>query len=264
MNLRLSNDARPQAMTLLAFTAISLVLWYIPFAWLLYYPFEIFVTFIHEGGHALAAVLTGNSVDYLWVATNASGEVGVPPTSGVISQLFISSAGYIGAMAFGALLLVLIRKAVAARIVLLVSGIYIFALTIIFGLIKPALSLNQLSGIPFTLLAGVVISIGLVLIARFASARVATFFMSFLAVQCVLNALFDLKTVFSQSSPFAPTVHTDAANMANATGIPAIFWAGFWIMLALGILWFVMRLYVSGRDKSFQPDLPFEDAPPIV
>ena len=95
MNLRLSNDARPQAMTLLAFTAISLVLWYIPFAWLLYYPFEVFVTFIHEGGHALAAVLTGNSVDYLWVATNASGEVGVPPTSGVISQLFISSAGYI-------------------------------------------------------------------------------------------------------------------------------------------------------------------------
>ena len=40
-------------------------------------------------------------------------------------------------------------------------------------------------GIPFTLLAGIIISVGLILIARFASARVATFFVSFLAVQCV-------------------------------------------------------------------------------
>jgi len=265
MNLRLSNDARPQAMTLLAFTAISLVLWYIPFAWLLYYPFEIFVTFIHEGGHALAAVLTGRSVDYMWVATDTQGMTVARGSGGLISNTLFSSAGYLGAMAYGGLLLVLIRKAVAARIVLLVSGVYIFALTMIFGLIKPLYSFSGLSGIPFTLVAGLVISAALVLIAKFASARVATFFMSFLAVQCVLNALFDLKDLFSLSSPFqSQLVHTDAANMANATGIPAIFWAGFWIMLALGILWFVMRLYVSGRDKSFQPDLPFEDAPPIV
>jgi hypothetical protein len=82
---------------------------------------------------------------------------------------------------------------------------------------------------------------------------------SFLAVQCVLNALFDLKTVFFLSSPFAPSVPTDAVNMASATGIPALFWAVIWIGLALGILWFVMRLYVAGRDKGFQPDLPFEE-----
>jgi hypothetical protein len=166
-------------------------------------------------------------------------------------------------MAFGALLLVLIRKAIAARIVLLGSAIVIFALTMIYGLIKPVFSQSAWSGIPFTLFAGVFIAIGLVLIARFASARVATFFVSFLAVQCVLNALFDLKTVFFLSSPFVPTVQTDAVNMAHATGIPAILWAAVWIALALGILWFAMRLYVAGRDKTFQPDLPFEETPPI-
>ena len=32
-----------------------------------------------------------------------------------------------------------------------------------------------------------------------------------------------------------------------------------WIALALGILWFAMRLYVAGRDKGYQPDLPFEE-----
>jgi hypothetical protein len=108
-----------------------------------------------------------------------------------------------------------------------------------------------------------VISVGLVLIARFASARIATFFVSFLAVQCVLNALFDLKTVFFLSSPFGPTIPNDAWNMAQATGIPAIFWTVIWIAFALGILWFAMRLYVASRDRGYQPDLPFEDTPSV-
>lgn len=263
MRLRLSQDARPQAMTLLIATTISVVLWFIPYAEFLTYPFRIFVTFIHEGGHALAALLTGNSVASLTVATNASGET-YTTQGGLISQLFISSAGYLGSMIFGALLLVLIRKAVAARIVLVGCGIFIFALTMIYGLIKPIVWMTAWAGIPFTLVAGVMISVGLVLIAKFASARVATFFVSFLAVQSVLNALFDLKTVFFLSAPFGPTVPTDARNMALATGIPAIIWTVLWIAFALGILWFVMRLYVAGRDKGYQPDLPFEETTPPV
>jgi len=252
-------------MTLLVAALASVLLWFIPFAEFLTYPFRIFVTFIHEGGHAIAALLTGNSVASLSVAPNASGET-YTTQGGLISQVFVSSAGYLGSMAFGALLLVLIRKAIAARLVLLGSAIFIFTLTVIYGLFKPIFSFNAWSGIPFTLFAGLSIVAALVLIARFASARAATFFVSFLAVQCVLNALFDLKTVFFLANPFAfgPTIPSDAMNMARATGIPAIFWTLIWIALALGMLWFVMRLYVAGRDKSYQPDLPFEEtAPPV-
>lgn len=260
MRYRLQHDARPQALTLLVAATISILLWFIPYAEFLTYPFRIFVTFIHEGGHALAALLTGNSVASLSVATNASGET-YSSEGGLFSQIFIASAGYLGAMGFGALLLILIRKTIAARLVLLGCGLFVFALTMIYGFIKPIFSWTSWSGIPFTLLAGTIISVGLILIARFASARVATFFVSFLAVQCVLNAFFDLKTVFFLS--FDPAAQTDAFNMARATGIPAIFWTIVWIALALGFLWFVMRLYVAGRDKGFQPDLPFEETPPV-
>jgi hypothetical protein len=260
MRLRLSHDARPQAMTLLIAATLSVLLWFIPYAEFLTYPFRIFVTFIHEGGHAIAALLTGNSVASLNVALNASGET-YTTQGGLFSQFLISSAGYLGSMAFGALLLILIRKTIAARLVLLGCAIFVFTLTMIYGLIKPIFSMSAWSGIPFTLLAGTCIALGLFLIARFASARVATFFVSFLAVQCVLNALFDLKTVFFLA--FDPAAQTDAFNMAQATGIPAIFWTIVWIALALGILWFVMRLYVAGRDRGFQPDLPFEETPPI-
>ncbi len=262
MRYRLSHDARPQALTLLIAAALSVLFWFIPYAEFLTYPFRIFVTFIHEGGHAIAALLTGNSVASLSVSPNASGET-YTTQGGLISQFLISSSGYLGAMAFGALLLVLIRKTIASRIVLLSCAILIFGLTMIFGFIKPIFSLNAWSGIPFTLLAGIAISVGLFLIARFASLRVATFFVSLLAVQCVLNALFDLKTVFFLSSPLGPAVPTDAVNMAGATGIPALLWTIIWIALALGMLWFVLRLYVAGRDKGYQPDLPFEETPPV-
>ena len=251
MKYQLSNDARPQAMTLLLAAILSVALWFIPFAEILSYPFRIFVTFIHEGGHALAALATGNSVQSLSVAMNGSGET-YTTQGGVISQMIVSSAGYIGAMTYGALLLVLIRRSVAARLVLVGSSLIVFSLTTIFGVIKPVMAgtWGSLEGLPFTLLAGVLISAGLFAVARFASARVATFLVSFLAVQCVLNALLDLKTVFFLSSPFAATVPTDALNMANATGIPALFWSVLWIAASVLILAAAVKQYVGSRRSS--------------
>ncbi|MGH9927817.1 MAG: M50 family metallopeptidase, partial [Pyrinomonadaceae bacterium] len=155
------------------------------------------------------------------------------------------------------------RKAIAARVVLLSSAGLVFALTLVYGLIKPAVSGVVSSALPFTILAGTLLTIGLLAVAKYASARVATFFVSFLAVQCVLNALLDLKTVFFLSSPFAPSVPTDAVNMANATGIPALFWSVVWIAIALGILGLTMRLYVAGKKKQFQLDRPFDQIPAV-
>src|SRR5207244_2567029 len=238
-------------MTLLLAAAISIILWFVPFAEILSYPFRIFVTFIHEGGHALAALVTGNSVQSLSVAMNGSGET-YTTQGGMFSQMVVSSAGYIGAMTYGALLLVLIRRSVAARLVLVGSAVVVFALTMIFGVIKPLVAgtWGSLSGLPFTLLAGVLISVGLFAVARFASARVATFLVSFLAVQCVLNALLDLKTVFFLSSPFATTVPTDAVNMANATGVPALIWSVLWIATSVLILAVAVRQYMGSRRSS--------------
>jgi hypothetical protein len=121
------------------------------------------------------------------------------------------------------------------------------------------------ASLPFTILAGTLLSLGLVAVARYARPRVATFLVSFLAVQCVLNALLDLKTVLFMSSPFGPSVPTDAVNMANATHIPALIWSVIWIGLAVGILAVTMRLYVSSRKKQFQFDLdrPFDQIPAV-
>ena len=106
------------------------------------------------------------------------------------------------------------------------------------------------------------IAAGLIAIAKFATPQVASFFVGCCrAVR--LNALLNLRTSSSFRHHSRSAVHNDAMNMANATGIPAIFWTIFWIAIAFGMLWFVMRLYVVSRDSSTQPDLPFEDSPAI-
>lgn len=260
--LGIHRDARPQATLLLTAAALSILLWFIPFAEVLTYPFRLFVTFIHEGGHALAALVTGNSVESLSIATNASGET-YTTQGGLLSQMLVASAGYIGSMIYGVTLLVMIRRAVAARVVLIASAVLIFLLTIIYGVYKPVVSGAGLSGIPFTFVAGALLTLGLVAVARFANSRIATFFLSFLAVQCVLNALLDLKTVFFLSTPFGPRLPSDAVNMANATGIPALVWASVWITMSVGILLLTMRLYVTGRKKQFSLDQAFEPIQPL-
>ena len=249
MPLTVAHDARPQAKTLLIAALLSIALWFIPFADVLTYPFRIFVTFIHEGGHAFAAILTGNSVASLSVAMNGSGET-YTTQGGLFSTLLISSAGYLGSMAFGALLLRLIRRNFSARLALLGSAGLILTLTLGYGLFSFSL---------FTLVAGFLLTGALIALARFGGERLAAFAVSFLAVQCVLNAVLDLKTVLYLSSPFGPRAATDAGNLATATGIPAIFWSFFWIGLAFVILSLALRAYTTAKRKPLQEDLPFED-----
>lgn len=256
MKFKIATDARPQVKTLLIAAAISVALWFIPFAWIATYPFQLFVTFIHEGGHALAAVLTGNSVRSLSVNLDTSGLTEtLIPQGGFFSQLFISSAGYLGAIAFGALLLWLVRHRVKTSVILVGSAAVIAALTGVFGFFVP---LTNLSFSPFTILSGGLLTLGLLASAKYMSRPAASFLVSFLAVQCVLNAIFNLRDLAWLS--FTPA-HTDAANMQAATGVPAIIWALIWAAVSFLILSFALRAYSVAREKPGQPDLPFEDNP---
>src|SRR5579883_3155868 len=82
-------------------TLATLVLWWAPYSNVILYPIRLFVTFVHESGHALMAIATGGSVESLTVRSNGSG---VTMTLGGIPWLVLSG-GYLGSTVFGALLL---------------------------------------------------------------------------------------------------------------------------------------------------------------
>jgi hypothetical protein len=211
--------------SLLLASGLTIVLWFIPGAWMAVYPFRLFVTFIHEGGHALLALLTGGAVNGLRIHLDASGETisvgGIP--------LIIASAGYLASTIYGASLLALCRDGRNAKAVLTVTAAGILGLTMFFA--KGTLSWTT----------GILLAIGLVFISLALTERASHFFLSFLAIQCCLNALFDLRTLFLLSA--TSNAPSDAFNMQRMTGLPALFWALLWLLGSLAVLWVALRSY---------------------
>ena len=253
MRYKLAENARPQVTLLFAATAVSIVLWmiawYVPLVGYVVYPLQLFATFVHESSHALMTLITGNRVMSLTVSPDTSGVVWSQATG--FSSLLISSAGYLGATAFGTLLLVWIRYGLSSRLALYISSALVGILTIVFGFLAPFWNLLanvSFLSVVFTVFSGVVLTAGLFAIAKFAREKWVNFALAFLAVQCLLNAFFSLKDLFFISA--AGSQPTDAANMAAATGIPALLWVVLWIGISLVMITVGIRFYAVGKPAT--------------
>lgn len=263
MRYKLAEDAKPQVWLLLIATAITVVLWFLPYGNWIVYPIRLFVTFIHESSHALMAVLTGGSVQSLTISADTSGLTYSAP-SGLIGGLLTSSAGYIGTTVFGVLMLYLIRKNFSPNKILTGLGIFVGTILLIFTVISPVFNLFSLqvaySSILFSILAGAILASGLVALGIFADLRIARFAVAFLAVQCLLNAITDQITLLAINSPFAGSdIANDAANMANATHLPGIVWVVIWIGISVAMISFGLRLYAVNKARVASSETVFED-----
>lgn len=255
MKYKLADDAKPQAKLLVIATLITVAVWFIPYAEYAVYPIRLFVTFIHESSHAVVALLTGGSVQSLTIAADGSGVVYSAPSS-LLGALFTSSAGYLGTTAFGVILLYLMRRNVSSHKALFFIGAGVGVITVIFGIVFPMfnfLSLNvPFSSVAFTVIVGALLSAGLMALSLYASEKVANFAIAFLAIQCLLNALSDLKTLFFINAPLIghDNISSDAGNMASATGIPAVVWTIIWIAISVGVIGLGVRMYMAARSAS--------------
>ncbi len=224
---------------LLGASALSIILSFVPFAGFLVYPFKLFVTFIHEGGHALAALATLGSVEAIAINPDTSG---VTLSLGGLS-IIIASAGYLTSTLYGAALLLICRNGKNAKAALGLSAAAVLGLTVFF-----------MSGM-FGWIVGIVLTAALIFFAVVSNPKVAHFFLSFLAVQCCLNALYDLRTLFLLSATTREV--SDAVNMQRLTMIPAVVWATLWLGISLVVLWLALRGYFERSSSAGDGELQF-------
>ncbi len=214
---------------LLMAAALTVGLWFLPYGEVMVYPFRLFVTLIHETAHAVGAVMTGGRVDHIEITPDGSG---VTYTRGGWTIL-IASAGYVGAILYGGLMLLLCRQARYAKLALLGTLVLVTLVTVLF--VRPLFS--------FGFLASALTAVALAAALYFFTRRVIHFLVGFLAVESCLNALFDVKTVFLLSAE--TDVPTDAMTLERITHIPAIVWALGWVIASLAILAVVLRGFRS-------------------
>lgn len=211
-------------------TVLTLVLSFIPFAGTITWPLRMLVTFVHEGWHALATFLTGGIVNAVEVVPQGSGSTISQGGIGVV----ISSAGYLGAMFTGTVLLAMLRRGTTGNRLLAVLAI--------------AVGLITCAGIasPFTLATGFGLTLALALAANRLPRAGADFVAGFVGIQCALNAFYDMRTLFLLS--VGSNTHTDAMNMQESTLIPAVFWAVLWLLSGFAMVWrMLLRPILGGK-----------------
>ena len=143
------------------------------------------------------------------------------------------------------------RFGLKSRLALYICSGLIAVMTVVFGFIAPFwnfLANVTFGSVVFTVFSGAVLTAGLFAIAKFATDKWVNFSLAFLAVQCLLNAFFSLKTLFVIST--STDASSDAANMAAATGVPALAWVILWIAISLVMMAVGIRLYASRGSKA--------------
>jgi hypothetical protein len=201
----------------LGIAALALLLW----DSFVVYPFRIFVVFLHEISHGLAAVLTGGSIESIGLSFD---EGGVCRTRGGWPFLILN-AGYLGSLFWGATFLVLGERRRRSRTVIGLVGAFTLMATVLY--------VRTLFGFGYGLLAGGAL---LAVAARLRPA-VSEVLLAAIGATSALYAVWDI----ASDVLFRHANASDAAGLAQLTGIPAIVWGVAWIVVSVGVLAYVIK-----------------------
>jgi len=206
------------------------VLWNVPAFDFLMYPLRLFTTYVHEAGHALAALLSGGQVLGFQVAANGSG---LATTAGG-NPLLILPAGYLGAALFGAGLFYLVNRLPRwADGLAIALGLGMAIFTLLFA--RP----DARSGAPLALMVGLGFAVLLVVIGAKAPLWLTVFTLNLLALLTSLNAVFDIWYIVQNSGAGNGFIRNDAAAFSPIFlgGIfPPWLIALSWAAIALALL----------------------------
>jgi len=182
-------------------------------------PLRILVVVFHEAGHALMTLATGGEV----LAVSVSPDEGGLTMSRGGSRLLILNGGYLGSIAAGVVLLRLARSDGRGRPMLALLGLVLVGAALVW--FRPILSF----GFFYALLGGAL----LVLLAARVRHQVADWIVRTVGLFSLLYGLLDVKSDVLDHGLQAGAVRSDAAMLAEATGVPALVWGLGWVVVGL-------------------------------
>lgn len=219
MKRLLENERR-----LLTAIVVLLILANVPYGRLVLYPFALFSTWVHEMSHGVAALLLGGDVEWLKIYPDTSGLARTRRPDNAFATAFVASAGYVGTSIVGAAMLAARRfERVGA------NGTAAFGAAMLLSVVLWVR--NPFGVVALLIIGGLLVAAGAKLKGETAASLYA-----FLAATCSLNAFTNIKDLLGRGTMQVGgqvVSHSDANTVAAALLLPAWFWAGSWLLLAV-------------------------------
>lgn len=192
-------------------------------------PLKIFTVFLHELGHAVMAVIFGYGIQGFKVNLNESGYTLVQ-SKGWFSSFMIANGGYLGSIMF-ALLILYLKRTSFKKYILGTAAILLLAVSIKF------------SGFSFTLIYSIIFAGFVLLLYMVQSDYINDWVIDIIGIASVAYAIYDtfVDTILLQLNLKLHLITgwkvkqplTDAVQLENMTGIPAIIWGIIWLTIAI-------------------------------
>lgn len=221
------------------YIALLLIFIAIGFLWntLFVYPLKIFVVFMHEVSHGLAAIATGGRILEIQINPQQGGHA---LTQGG-SRFWTLTAGYLGSLLWGGIILLLAARTHFDKAISILIGFGMVAISIGFG------------ESTFTYLFGIGFGVALIAIGFYLPEAVNDWVLRIIGVTSCLYAILDIKSdVLDRSS-----LRSDARMLSEVTGIATEVWGALWILIAIALtIWF---LYLSGKTPVVKEETLAEE-----
>lgn len=208
---------------LLIFIAIGL-LWNT----IVVYPLKIFVVFMHEVSHGLAAVVTGGEIVEIQINPQQGGHA---LTRGG-SRFWTLTAGYLGSLMWGGIILLVAARTRWDKAVSILIGIGMMVIGIGFG--------KEL----FTILFCLGFAVGLIAMGMFLPEAANDWVLRTIGVTSCLYAILDIKSDVLDRAH----LRSDARMLSEITFLSTEMWGILWIIVAVAMtFWF---LYLAGKTRD--------------
>ena len=213
---------------LVAAVGVVVWLWNTP----VIYPLKVLVVFFHEMSHGLVAVATGGRIERIEVVAQ---EGGLCLTQGG-NRFLTLSAGYLGSLIWGGILLITAARTKQDKMVSFVLGLLLAGVAV--AVVRPLYGF----GFWFGALSGA----ALVASGIWLPMAVNDWLLRLIGLTSCLYAVMDIKSDILDR----PQERSDAYMLSREFGMPVMFWGVVWITIAaVAAGWF---LWMAARTRSEQ------------
>lgn len=196
------------------------------------YPLKIFVVFMHEVSHGLAAIATGGSIKEIQIVAQEGGHA---ITAGG-SRFWTLTAGYLGSLMWGGLILILAARTQLGKLISALIGIGMILISVFY--------LRNTFGFLF----GIGFGGALILVGRFLPESINEWLLRVIGLTSCLYAILDIKSDVLDRSH----LRSDARMLHEEVTpyIPTVVWGVLWMAIAIAVTLWVLYIAGNGRERQ--------------